>query len=183
MISERILRWFCFWISFTCFGQLEIYLVAPRTARRENQIGNYNQGQGRLIAGAGHRPRTPTADPITETRVPPSGSPAASESPMALQSPAHNELAGRQLPLSLLPWIFFVFIWSVASVPCVHSLAVRGERKVRFWLLWGWAGMSHNVRGLSEASGKTTNHDWCPLAWYSIRLGILAPILIQLHHF
>ena len=52
-----------FWISFTCFGQLEIYLVAPRTARQENQIGDYNQGQGRLIAGAGHRPWAPTADP------------------------------------------------------------------------------------------------------------------------
>ena len=142
-----------FWIPFTCFGQLEIYLVAPRTARPENQIGGYNQGQGRLIASAGHRPCSSHCWPRAQRQGCRPLAPQQLLKAPWLCSPLliMNLQAVSFACLSLLPWIFFVFIWSVESVPCVCSLAIRETGKVGFWLLlWGWAGMSHNVEGFQK---------------------------------
>ena len=130
-----------------------MYLLAPRTARPENQIRGYSQGQGRLIAGAGHRPCRSHCWPWAQRQGSRLLAPQQLLKAPRLSSPLliMNLQAVSFTHLSLLPWTFFVFIWSVESVPRVCSLAIRETGKGGFWLLlWGWADMPHNVKGFQK---------------------------------
>lgn len=104
----------------------------------------------------GTDPALPLLTPSTETRVPPSGSPAASESPMALQSPAHNELAGRQLHLSLSSALNLLCLHLISGIRAMCPFSgCKGEREGGF--LASSLRMGRHVpqrRGLSEASGR-----------------------------
>ena len=92
----------------------------------------------------------------SETRVPPSGSPAASESPTALQSPAHNELASCQFHTSLSSALNLLCLHLISGIRATCLLSgYKGDREGGFLASSLRMGRhAPQCKGLSEGSGR-----------------------------